>query len=84
MLQESKGKEETQVHVQLEAILNVIDKEEEDLRYVYHQNSMGLVWKTCLLIDSKSSIVIFNKKENVKRVHKTKKPLKFHCNAGHI
>ena len=78
-----KGKEEAQVHTQLEVMLNESDGEEEELGYVYHQNSTGLVWKTCLLIDSKSSIDIFNKKDYLKGVHETKKPLKLHCNIRH-
>ena len=79
-----KGKEEAQVHTQLEATLNKSDEEKEELGYVYHQNLTGLVWKMCLLIDSKSSIDIFNNKDYLKGVHKAKKTLKLHCDAGHI
>ena len=63
--------------------MNESDEEEEELVYVYHQNSMNLVGK-CRLIDSKSSIDIFNKKDYSKGAHKAKKPLTLHCNSGHI
>ena len=52
--------------------------------YVYIQNETGLVWKTSIFIDSESSMDIFTNKDYLKGVHKAKKPLKFHCNAGHI
>ena len=57
-----------QVHTQLEVTLNESEKEEE-LGYVYHQNTTGLAWQTCLLINSEISMDIF------KGVHKAKKPL---------
>ena len=47
-----KAKEEAQVYTQLEAMSNESEEEEEELEYVYHQNTTGLVWKTCLLINS--------------------------------
>ena len=53
-----KAKEEAHVHTQLEAISNKSEEDEEELGYVYHQNTTGLVWKTCLLIDSESSVNI--------------------------
>ena len=56
-----KEKEEAHVHTQLEATSNESEEEEKELGYVYHQNTTGPVWKTCLLIDSKSSVDIFTK-----------------------
>ena len=58
-----RPKEEAQVHTQLEANLNEDDDQEEELGYIYHQNMNGIVWKSGILIDSKSSINIFNNKE---------------------
>ena len=74
-----KGKEETQVHTQLEATSNESGKEEEEVGFVYHQSTRGLVWKICLFMNSKSNINIFNNKNYLKEVHKAKKPLKLQC-----
>ena len=38
-----KGKEEAHVHTQVGATLNESDEDEEELGYVHHQNSNGLV-----------------------------------------
>ena len=60
------------------------DDEEEELQYICHQNSNGLVWMACLLIGSESSMDIFNNNDYLKGIYKAKKLLKLHCNAGHI
>ena len=57
---------------------------EDELGYVYHQRLPGLDWKTCLLINSESSVDIFNNSELLTNIHPAKKPLKLHCNAGYI
>ena len=58
------------------------ESEESEIWYVYHQNLAGLIWKTCLLIDSEISINVFNNLEYLTGIHKVKKTLKFHCNTG--
>ena len=58
------------------------DDDEEELGYIYHQNITGLTWKTCLLIDSKSSVDIFNNRKFLTGIHKVKKPLELHCYSG--
>ena len=57
-----KPKGENKACTQLEATLNENIEEEEELGYVYYQNSTGLVWKTYLLIKSESSIDISESK----------------------
>ena len=52
--------------------------------YIYHLNLKGLEWKTCLLIDSKSSVDIFNNADFPTKIHRAKKPLKLPCNKGCI
>ena len=49
-----------QVHTQLSKAQIEESDVENELGYIYHQNLLGLNWKTCLLIDSESSIDIFN------------------------
>ena len=44
-----------QVHTQMAKEME--NKEEEELEYVNHQKLMGLIWNTCLLMDSKSSVI---------------------------
>ena len=73
-----------QVHTQM-AGTNIKESDVEDeLVYVYHQSLPGLNWKTCLLIDCKSSIDIFNNAELLTKIHPAMKHLKLHCNAGYI
>ena len=60
------------------------DEAEKELGYLYHQRLPGLDEKTCLLIDSESSVVFFNNAELLTDIHPVKKPLKLHCNAGYI
>ena len=50
----------SEAHVHAEITDEINEEEGKELGYIYHQNSTGLSWKTCLLIDSKSSIDIFN------------------------
>ena len=63
---------------------NQHEEEEDELGYVYTKNETGLVWKTSILIGSESSMDIFTNMDYFKGIHKAKKPLKLHCNAGHI
>ena len=56
----------------------------DELGYVYHQRLLGLDWKTCLLIESKSSVDIFNNAELLTDMYPAKKPLEYHCNASYI
>ena len=57
---------------------------EDELGYLYHQRLLALDWETCFLINSKSSVDIFNNAELLTDIHPVKKPLKLHCNAGYI
>ena len=63
---------------------DVEDEEEDKLGYVYLQNLPGLDWSTCLLINSESSVDIFNNADLLTKIHHVKKSLKLHCNAGHV
>ena len=63
---------------------NVEDEEEDKLGYVYLQNLPGLEWSACLLINSESSVAIFNNADLLTKIHQVKKPLQLHCNAGNI
>ena len=67
-----------QVHTQM-VELDIEDEEGDQLGYNYHQNLLGMNWNTCLLIDSKSSIDIFNNSELLTNIHHAKKNL--NCNA---
>ena len=72
-----------QVHTQF-IKSDVEDEEKDELGYVYLQNLPGLDWSTFLLIDSESSVDIFNDANLLTKIHQVKKPLKWHCNAGHV
>ena len=61
------------VHTQVTDEMN--EEEDEELGYIYHQNSSGLSWKTCLLIESESSVDIFNNGKYLTKIHKVKKTL---------
>ena len=63
---------------------DIEEDEEDELGYIYHQNIPDLSWKTCLLINSESSVDIFNNAKLLIDILQIKKPLKLHCNAGHI
>ena len=70
-----KGINKGQVHTKVSNSLHE-EKDEEreggELGYVYHQNLIGLMWKTCLLIDSESSVDILNDSELLTRMYKAK------------
>ena len=48
-------------HLHTQKTNDVDEEHNEEFGYIYHQNNSGLPWKTCLLIESESSINIFNK-----------------------
>ena len=73
-----------QVHPQMCNVKVEMRDDKDELGYVYQQNPRDLNWKTCLLIDSKSSIGIFNNLKILTKIHQARKPLKLCCNAGHI
>ena len=64
-----------QVHNQVTEDLE--SEGEEELGHIYHQNFSGLVWKTCLLIDSESGMDIFNNDYYQTGIHKIKKPPRY-------
>ena len=79
-----KGNSQGQVHTQVaeDTFEGEEESEGDEMGYIYHQNLPGLIWKTCLLIDSESSVNIFNNKDFLTRIYKAKKPLKLNCNGG--
>ena len=79
-----KELKKAQVHTQMTGSEFNENEAEDELGYVYHKRLWGLDWKACLLIDSKSSVDIFNNAELLTDICTAKKPLKFHCNAGYI
>ena len=56
---------------------------DDELGYVYHQSLPGLDWKTYLLINSESSVDIFNNAKLLNNIRPAKKPLKLYC-KGYI
>ena len=79
-----KEANKAQVYTQLCDIEVKTSEDENEFCYIYHQNLLGLNWKTCLLINSESSIDIFNNPKLLTEIHQVKKPLKLHCYAGNI
>ena len=69
------------VHTQIMEFDND-DETEDEYGYVYHQSLPGLNWSTCLLIDSKSIVDIFNNAGLLAFIRQ--KTLKFHCNTEYI
>ena len=79
-----KNGKKSQVHTQMTGTeFNKTDTEDK-LGYVYHQRLPGLDWKTCLLINSESSVDVYNNAKLLTNMHPVKKLLKLHCNAGYI
>ena len=53
-----KESKNVQVHTQISGTELNEDEAENELGYLYHQRLPGLDWKTCLFINSKSSVDI--------------------------
>ena len=62
-----------EIHTEV-AESDIEDEEGDELGYIYHQNLPGLNWTTCLLINSKSSVDIFNNTKLLTNIHQAKKP----------
>ena len=73
-----------QVYTKLCDIEVETSDDEDELGYIYHQNLLGLKWKTCLLMDSESSINIFNNPKLLTEIYQAKKPVQLHCNVRYI
>ena len=74
-----KSTNEAHIHNQIMEDIN--DEDKKELGCIYHQNLMGLTWKTCLLINSESSVDIFNNAKYLNQSHKVKTILKLQCNS---